>query len=275
MREVLIALTLLVSASVHAQPATSTEGSLEQYEQLRARLAEADERLEAAAPRTDERDAATDHVLAASEALIDYLSAWMRDDAFPEALRRDAELQRFVLFENLVQLYVDRRSCTAARGAALSMRAVAPADLSDEFRSLFASASAVADRCVEWTPEPVVRELAPANDRRSETAGWVVVGVGTASALTAGVVAMLGIDERRDLRDARDAQQQSWTVEHDAELRELGPAVLRNQRAVIGLGAVGAALAGVGIALVVDRDERGDRVAVLPGPGQASVRVRW
>lgn len=268
---VLLALT---AAPGTAQTYDAVDGSVEQYEALRERLRLADERLGAAAPQTDERDEATDEVLAASEALIEYLSGWLRHPSFPEALRADAEVQRFVLFENLVQLYADRRLCAAAQGAALAMRAVAPPSLPPELQDLFSSATRVADRCVDWTPDPVLREAITARRPARSTAGWVFVGTGAASAVTSGVVALLGIDERRELRDTRAAQHRSWTVEQDAEMRQLGPAVLRNRRASIGLGAAGLALSGVGVALVVDPARR-DRVRVVGGPNRAELRVRW
>jgi hypothetical protein len=250
--------------------------SLEDYEAMRAALDAADARLFASKPRTDERDAATNAVREQASALIDYLTAALRDPAFPPQLVGEATTQRFVLFENLVQLHADARECDAADNAALAMRAVMPRDASPELRSLVDSAGRVASACMDWTPDAVIRDRIERHAHRPRRAGWALISMGTGSVVASLVVTALGVDERRDLRAAQSAQSEHWTVESDATIRSEGPAVLRTRRTAIGFAAAGTALAAVGTAVVWTADRR-DGAALRAGvtPRGARLRLDW
>lgn len=263
----------LTPARGDAQATGAEAWSLETYEAMRSALDAADARLVASKPRTDERDAATNAVRTQASALIDYLTIALRDPAFPESLIEEATAQRFVLFENLVQLHADARQCDAADNAALAMRAVMPLDASADLRSLVDSAGVVAASCMDWTPDAVIRDRLERNAHRPRRAGWVILSIGSTSVVAALVATALGNDERRDLRDAQAAQSEAWTVESDATIRLEGPAVLRNRRTAIGLAAAGTALAAVGTA-VVWTAERRDGAALRVGVDGRGARVR-
>ncbi len=272
MRVLLAMVTLLVSIAANAQ--VTVDYTIDSYLELRASLDAGDARLaEVREGDVAGRAEAIDSLISSVHELIAYLNGWDESGTMPDALEVEARSQRFVLFENLVQLYSDLGNCQAARSALEAMRILDPESLGSDTAALRWSSQRVVEDC-EARPLVVVERV---ESRTSPVPGQVVTIVGAATLAAGGAVFAFDAAANNDYRDEVDVQEAQWTVTRDTELRSEHARLRRNQNIARTLLITGGALSASGIVLwsvaVAAPDRPGPEVQVSAGPGFGRLEV--
>lgn len=263
---VVLALGFVLVPAGYAQ----TPLSVEAYMELRQAFEDADARLASTPPRTDEFERATAEVAERIDALILYLSDWIDSGELSDAVRADAVSQRYVLFENLVELHADLGACEASHNAWLAMVALRGDARGDA--ALIESARRVSEGCVAWTPAPVPERDLTGSTSRTRPIGWGLVASGLAVG-TGGVVAgLLASDSRARFESAARRQEREWSIERDARLRDYEQESTRRERTAWALSVAGGALVVAGVSAVISAPNERDSTLAFTGDG---VRIRW
>ncbi|MFT6395578.1 MAG: hypothetical protein ACJAYU_000320 [Bradymonadia bacterium] len=274
MRLLFAVLALIVSGSAAAQD--FTDYTVDSYLHLRESLDAADSRL--GNVREDDvegRTEAVDSLISSVHDLIAYLNGWSASGSMPDGLEVEARTQRFVLFENLVQLYSDLGNCQAARSALEAMRILEPASLGPDMAALRWSSQRVVEDC-EARPLVVVESV---ERRLSPISGQVVTALG-AAALVAGTT-VFGIDAaaNRAYQDEVDLQEALGTATRDSALRSENARLQRNRSIARALLATGGAVSASGIVLwsvaVAAPDRAGADIGVSAGLGFGRLHVTF
>ena len=261
MRRALVLLIGLWSAAAWGE---DTEYSVEEYLELRESLSAADDALaEIDGDSVEARAAATSEVIDAVLGLIAYLNGWSETGTMSADLVAESRVQRFVLFENLVQLYADLGACAAARSSLEAMRVLEPSNLGPEMEGLRWSSQRVVESC---EPEPLVI-VESVEHRISPWAGRVFTTLGSTTLVAGSAILLADISERSDYNTRVELLGAPLSGTADPSLEAEYERLQRRRTAGVTLTAIGASLATSGAVLWRASRPRGQAV-------EASVALR-
>lgn len=242
---------LFALAFVAPRPALAQVWTIGEYLGLRAEMSRLDAATGAHEPGTDGHRAATVALAHQVTAVVGYLNGWLVSGTMAEDLVPEAEAQRYVLFENLVQLQAEVGDCIGSRTALEAMR-VAPAPEAAP-PGLLESAEQWVAGCVQrpWRtpPPPAAASPSPAPARAVWASGLGLAAVG-------GVVAWAGGDDRASYRRLGESLRNSPSVDLAARRQQLDDDIRSNRRAATALVSLGAVAVGAGVAAELALRER-------------------
>lgn len=295
----LILLLTLVGLSVPL--AAEQTFSVDMYMELADEVDRADRAREATEEGSTAWRSATERSLTSRQAVLSYLTDWIRSGTMGERERPQADTARRTLLQNIIVLNAQLGRCDEARGSLLVIEQLVDFADASEVEGYDLARASVAD-CDSHgtsadmqttpeeplTPEPPVTEairepVEPPPERRSNVLPIVLIGTGSAIALGGLAYDLSLLSDRSTFSEIQDLcadrSTRSDCLERAPEAQEIADRLNGARPVIVTLYAVGLATAATGTVLLLTRPSSSSspssagRIGLRPGPGDLGFGV--